>query len=138
MTITWKKKKTMCRGVGTAVSIVVCGGVRVPVARVNLRTQESQRGCTVYPDSGRSVPYVWQLMILILKSTQNMWVTTECKGVRERFDRERFDRGSFGADPRAASPPVEPSPSPERRKITGAVKELLVSLSGLLCSRCRA
>jgi hypothetical protein len=72
-------------------------------------------------------------MILILKSTQNMWVTTECKGVRERFD-----RGSFGADPRAASPPVEPSPSPERRKITGAVKELLVSLSGLLCSRCRA
>jgi hypothetical protein len=89
----------MYRGVRTVVSIVVRGGVRVPVARVNLRTQESQRGRMVYPGSGRSVPYVQQLMILILKSTQNLWVTTECKGVRERFG-----RGSLGADPRAALP----------------------------------
>jgi hypothetical protein len=42
---------------------------------------------TVYPSSGQSMPYVQQLMILILKSTQN-WgggVTTECK--------EKFGRG---------------------------------------------
>ena len=39
----------------------------------------------VYPGSGRSVPYVQQLMILILKSTQNQGVTTEC--------RDRFGRG---------------------------------------------
>ena len=31
---------------------------------------------TVYPGSGQSVPYVQQLMILILKSTQNRGVTT--------------------------------------------------------------
>jgi hypothetical protein len=52
-------------------------------------------------------------MILILKSTQNLGVTIEC--TRER---ERFGRGSLGADPRDASPPVEPSLSPERRKTT--------------------
>jgi hypothetical protein len=35
---------------------------------------------TVYPGSGQSMPYVQQLMIHILKSTQNRRVTTECKG----------------------------------------------------------
>jgi hypothetical protein len=33
----------------------------------------------VYPSSGQFGPYVQQLMILILKSTQNLGVTTECK-----------------------------------------------------------
>ena len=77
------------------------------------------------------MPYVQQLIILILKSTQNMGVTTKCKG-----ERERFGRGSLSADPRDASPPMEPSPSPKRRKMMGVVEELSVPLSGLLCSRC--
>jgi hypothetical protein len=85
----------------------------------------------VYPGSGRSVPYVQQLMILKLKSTQNLGIITECKG-----ERERFGRGSLSADPRDALSPVEPSPSLERRKVTGVVEELLVPLSRLLCSRC--
>ena len=38
--------------------------------------------------------------------------TTECKG-----ERERFGRGSLGVDSRVTSPPVEPSPSSERRKM---------------------
>ena len=56
------------------------------------RTQESQRGRNDLSWFGLLVPYVQQLMILILKSTQNLGVTTECK--RER---ERFGRGSLGA-----------------------------------------
>jgi hypothetical protein len=52
-------------------------------------------------------------MILLFKSTQNQGVTTEC--TRER---ERFGRGYLGANPRVASPSVEPSPSSERRKRT--------------------
>ena len=87
----------------------------------------------VYLGSGRLVPYVQQLMIYILKSTQNLGVTTKCKK-----ERERFGRGSLGAHPRDASPPVKVSPSPERRKTTGVMEELSVPLSGLLCSRCRA
>ena len=79
------------------------------------------------------MPYVQQLIILIHKSTQNLGVTTECKK-----ERERFGRGSLDADPRDASPSVEPSPSPERRKTTHAVEEVSVPLSGLLCSRYRA
>ena len=79
------------------------------------------------------MPYVQQLMILILKSTQNQGVTIECKG-----ERERFGRGSLGADPRDALPLEEPSPSSERRKMTNVVEELSVPLFGLLCSRCRA
>ena len=40
-------------------------------------------GCyTVYPSLGQFGPYVQQLMILILKSTQNLGVITECKGRR--------------------------------------------------------
>jgi hypothetical protein len=74
------------------------------------------------------MPYVQQLMILILKSTQNLGVTAECTG-----ERERFGRGSLGAAPRDASPPVEPSPSPERRKMTDVGEELSVpSSSGTL------
>jgi len=60
-------------------------------------------------------------------------VTVECIG-----EKERFGRGSLDADPRDASPSVEPSPSPERRKTTHAVEEVSVPLSGLLCSRYRA
>ena len=42
------------------------------VVRVDLGTQESRReDATVYPGSGQFGPYVQQLMILILKSTQN-------------------------------------------------------------------
>jgi hypothetical protein len=37
-----------------------------------------------------------------------------------------------------ASPLPEPSPSSERSKTMGVVEELLVPLSGLLYSRCRA
>jgi len=79
------------------------------------------------------MPYVQQLMILIPKSTQNLGVTVECIG-----EKERFGRGSLDADPRDASPSVEPSPSPKRRKTTHAVEEVSVPLSGLLCSRYRA
>jgi hypothetical protein len=38
----------------------------------------------------------------------------------------------LSADPRDASPLVEPCLSPERRKVMGAVEELLVPLSRLL------
>jgi hypothetical protein len=37
----------------------------------------------VYPSSGRSMPYVQQLMILILKSTQKQAVIMVCIGERE-------------------------------------------------------
>ena len=53
-------------------------------------TQEhkNHRGdAMVYPGSGRSMPYVRQLLILILKNTQNRRVITECTGERERFCR---------------------------------------------------
>jgi hypothetical protein len=76
-----------------------------PMALVDSRTQESQRGRNSLSWFGLSVPYVWQLMTLVLKNTQNLGVTTKCKG-----QRERFGRGSLGADPRDTSPPVEPSP----------------------------
>ena len=57
-----------------------------PVAQVDLGTQESCReDATVYPGLGQFGPYIQQLMILILKSTQNQGVTIEC--------RERFGRG---------------------------------------------
>jgi hypothetical protein len=57
------------------------------VARVDSGTQESHReDATVYPSSSQFGPYVYQLMILILKSTQNLGVTTKCKG-------RRFGRG---------------------------------------------
>jgi hypothetical protein len=70
-------------------------------------------------------------MMLILKSTQNLGVTIECK-------RERFGRGSLGTDPKEASPLVWSSPSSERRKAMKAREELSVPLFGLLCSWCRA
>ena len=90
------------------------------------RTQESRKeDAMVYPGSGQFSPYVQQLMIFILKSTQNLGVTTECKRERERFGRESLDAG-----PRDALL--------EWRKMTGAMEELSVPLSGLLCSRCRA
>jgi hypothetical protein len=76
------------------------------------------------------MPYVQQLMILILKSTQNRGVTTECKG-----EKERFGKGSLGADLGVASPPVEPSLSSERRKTADAMEGLSVPLSRLLYSR---
>jgi len=54
-------------------------------------------------------------MIRLLKSTQNLGgFTTECKG-----ESEKFVRGSLSADPREASPLVEPSPSLKRRKMIG-------------------
>jgi hypothetical protein len=57
------------------------------VAQVNLGTQESRRGdVTFYPGSGQFGPYVQQLMILILKSTQIWGVTIKCKW-------RRFGRG---------------------------------------------
>jgi hypothetical protein len=43
-----------------------------PVARVDSEHKNHRGGVTVYPDSGQSVPYVQQLMVLILKSTQNL------------------------------------------------------------------
>ena len=44
-----------------------------PVARVDSGTQESHReDATVYLGLGQFGPYVQQLMILILKSTQNL------------------------------------------------------------------
>ena len=46
-------------------------------------TQESRReDATVYPSSGQFGPYVQQLMILILNSTQNLRVRIKCKGRR--------------------------------------------------------
>ena len=60
------------------------------------------------------MPYVQQLMILILKSIQNQGVTIEC---RERFSR-RLALAAGGA-----------FPSSERRKMTGVVEELSVTLS---------
>jgi hypothetical protein len=53
-------------------------------------TQEykNHRGDTmIYPGSGRSIPYVQQLTILIPESTQNRGVTTKYTGERERFGR---------------------------------------------------
>jgi len=44
-----------------------------PVARVDSGTQGSRReDAKVYPSSGQFGPYIEQLMILILKSTQNL------------------------------------------------------------------
>ena len=57
------------------------------VARVDSRTQESQRGHNGLSWFRLSGPYVKQLMILILKSTQNRGVTAKCTGGRERFGR---------------------------------------------------
>ena len=67
-----------CRGVGTATSIVVRVGVRVRVfgGSGGLKNTRIIEDATVYPGSGRSVPYIQQLMILILKSTQNQGFTT--------------------------------------------------------------
>ena len=57
------------------------------MARVDSGTQESCReDTTIYPSLGQFAPYVQQLMILILKSTQTLGVTIECKG-------RRFARG---------------------------------------------
>ena len=51
------------------------------VAQVDLGTQESCREDTmIYLGSGQFGPYIQQLMILILKSTQNLGVITECNG----------------------------------------------------------
>jgi hypothetical protein len=63
------------------------------------------------------MPYVQQLMILLLKSTQNLGGYN-----RVYTEKERFGRGSLDADPKDASLPVEPFPSPERRKTTDAVE----------------
>jgi hypothetical protein len=47
--------------------------MRSLVARVDSGTQESRReDIMVYPSSGQFGPYIQQLMILILKSTQNL------------------------------------------------------------------
>jgi hypothetical protein len=47
------------------------------VAWVDLGTQESHKGdVMMYPGSGQFGPYVQQLIILILKITQNQGVTT--------------------------------------------------------------
>ena len=57
-----------------------CLSMRSLVSRVDSGTQESHsEDITIYPGSGQFGPYIQQLMILILKSTQNMGVTTECK-----------------------------------------------------------
>ena len=54
------------------------------VARVHSGTQESRRGdATVYPGLGQFGPYVQQLMILILKSTQN-WGLQQSVQEKER------------------------------------------------------
>jgi hypothetical protein len=73
-----------CHGVRIATCIVVRVGVYgSSVAQVDSRIQESRReDVTVYLSSGQFGPYVQQLMILILKSTQNREVTIECKGRR--------------------------------------------------------
>ena len=64
-----------------------CQNTGSPMARVDSGTQESHReDIMVYPSSGQFSPYVQQLMILILKSTQNLGVTIECKG-------RKFGRG---------------------------------------------
>ena len=55
------------------------------VAWVDSITKNHRGDATVYSGLGRSVPYILQLMILILKRTQNRGVTIEC--------RERFGRG---------------------------------------------
>ena len=53
-----------------------------PVARVDSRTQESRReDATDYPGLGQFGPYIQQLMILILKSTQHRGVITECREI---------------------------------------------------------
>ena len=65
---------TSCRRVKTAAnmlfeSVSEYGSL---VAQVDLGTQESRRGdAIVYPSLGSFGPYIQQLMILILKSTQN-------------------------------------------------------------------
>jgi hypothetical protein len=103
------------------------------VVQVDSRTQESQRGL-----NGLS----WFMPIGALRlaaddpklmSTQNLGVITECKG-----ERERFGRGLLSVDPWDALSSVEPSLLLERRKVICAVEELLVALSGLLCSQCQA
>jgi len=64
-----------------------CHSTGSPVARVDSRTQESRReDAMVYPGSIQFDHYVQQLMILTLKSTQNLGVTIECKG-------RKFGRG---------------------------------------------
>ena len=64
----------MCRGVETATSMLFesVSEYGSPVAQVDSRTQESRKGdAMVYPSSAQFGPYIQQLMILILKSTQN-------------------------------------------------------------------
>jgi hypothetical protein len=52
------------------------------VARVDSRAQESHRRRNGLSWFGLLGPYIQQLMILILKSTQNLGVIIECKGER--------------------------------------------------------
>jgi hypothetical protein len=65
------------RGVGTTASIVVRVSVRVQVSGGSggLEYKNQREETTVYSGSGQLVPYVQQLMILILKSIQNRGVT---------------------------------------------------------------
>jgi hypothetical protein len=66
--------RTNCHGVKTVASMLFesVSEYGSPVARVDSGTQESRRGdAMVYPSLGQYGPYVQQLMILILKSTQN-------------------------------------------------------------------
>ena len=64
----------LCRGVKTTATMLFesVSEYGSPVARVDSGTQESRRGdAIVYLGLGQFGPYVQQLMILILKSTQN-------------------------------------------------------------------
>jgi hypothetical protein len=79
-----KTFESWCHRVGNAASIVVRVGVRVRVSG-GLKNTRIIEEATVYPGSGRWLPYIQQLMILILKSTKNQEVTVESTGGRERF-----------------------------------------------------
>ena len=73
---------TSCRGVKTVASMLfeLVSEYKVSDGWVDSGTHESHReDTTVYPSSGQFGPYVQQLMILILKSTQNREVTIECR-----------------------------------------------------------
>jgi hypothetical protein len=87
----------------------------------------------VYPGSGQFGPYVQQLMILMLKSTQNLGGSQQ--SVKEE---EVLVGGLLGANPMVWPRHRWSLPLVGEEGDIMMAEELLVSLGGLPRSRCRA
>jgi hypothetical protein len=66
----WMVSRSQNRG--KHVCLGWCRRMTDTVAWVDSRTQETHRRCGINPGSGQAGPYVQQLTILVLKSTQNL------------------------------------------------------------------